>query len=86
MYVRINYENGYPGCDESEVIEVDSLEEAEEWAIEGSRIHAETYEYLATSWDGDFESDEERKAYYDDCSYYIEEITEAEFLEENSPL
>ena len=35
------------------------------------RDNAEGFEYLATGWDEDFESEEEREDYYADCGYDI---------------
>lgn len=43
--------------------------------------NAETYEYLATGWDGDFESEQEREDYYEDAlgSCDWEEVSKEEF-------
>lgn len=82
MFVRITYSNGYCGCDNEEVLEVENIEEAEAYAQDAIHDYAETYEYVATGWERDFESEEERDSYYEDCSYSIEEITEEEYQEE----
>lgn len=82
MFVRITYSNGYCGCDNEEVVEVENMEEAEAYAQEGLHDYEETYEYVACGWDNDFESEEDRDAYYEGCSYLIEEITEEEYQEE----
>ena len=82
MFVRINYSNGYCGCDESEVVEVENIEEAEVYAAEGIHDYAEPYTYVATGWDEGFESEEEEEAYYENCTFDIEEITEEEYQEE----
>ena len=82
MFVRINYSNGYCGCDVSEVIEVENIEEAEEYASENLRNYAEPYSYAAIGWDQDFESEEEEKDYFENCTFDIEEITEEEYQEE----
>ena len=82
MFVRINYSNGYCGCDGSEVLEVENIEEAEAYAAEGIYDYAEPYTYVATGWDEDFESEEEEEAYYENCIFDIEEITEEEYQEE----
>ena len=82
MFVRINYSNGYCGCDESEVLEVENIEEAEAYAAEGIYDYAELYTYVATGWNEDFESEEEEEAYYENCTFDIEEITEEEYQEE----
>ena len=82
MFVRINYSNGYCGCDVSEVIEVETMEEAEFYASENLRSYAESYAYAAIGWDQDFESEEEEEDYFENCTFDIEEITEEEYQEE----
>lgn len=82
MFVRITYSNGYCGCDETEVLEVENMEEAETYANENTYQYGESYEHVATGWDEDFESEEDRDYYYENCTYSIEEITEEEYQEE----
>ena len=41
MFVRINYSNGYCGCDVSEVLEVENIEEAEAYAYENCTFDIE---------------------------------------------
>ena len=82
MFVRINYSNGYCGCDVSEVIEVENMKEAEEYAGENLRNYAEPYAYAAIGWDQDCESEEEEEDYFENCTFDIEEITEKEYQEE----
>ena len=82
MFVRINYSNGYCGCDESKVLEVENIEEAEAYAAEGINDYAESYTYVVRGWDEGFESEEEEEAYYENCTFDIEEITEEEYQEE----
>ena len=82
MFVRINYSNGYCGCDVSEVIEVENMKEAEDYAGENLRTYAEPYAYAAIGWDQDFESEEEEEDYFENCTFDIEEITEKEYQEE----
>lgn len=82
MFVRITYSNGYCGCDDTEVIEVESMEDAEAYASECVNDYAETYTHVATGWDEGFESAEEEEMYYENCTYDIEEITEEEYQEE----
>lgn len=82
MFVRINYSNGYCGCDESEVLEVENIKEAEAYAVEGVHDYAESYTYVVTGLDESFESEEEEEAYYENCTFDIEEITEEEYKEE----
>lgn len=45
--------------------------------------NAESYEYLATGWGEDFESEEDEEDYYADCWGEWIEITKQEFKEEN---
>lgn len=83
MFVRINYSNGYCGCDESKVLEVENIDEAEAYAVEDLDTYADSYSYGAIGWDEEgFESEEEEEAYYENCTFYIEEITEEEYQEE----
>ena len=82
MFVRINYSNGYCGCDESEVLEVKDIEEAEAYAAEAIHDYAESYSYVSTGWEQDFESEEDEEAYYENCDFDITEITEEEYQEE----
>ena len=82
MFVRINYSNGYCDCDESEVLEVENIKEAKAYAEEAIYGYAELYTYVATDWDGDFESEEDEETYYENCNFDIEEITEEEYQEE----
>lgn len=82
MFVRINYSNGYCGCDESKVMEVENIEEAEAYAVEDLDEYADSYAYVDTGWGVGFESEEEEEAYYENCTFYIEEITEEEYQEE----
>lgn len=81
MFVRIKYSNGYCGCDESEVLEVENIEEAEAYAAEAIYDYAESYSYIS-GWDEDFESEEDEEAYYENCNFDITEITEEEYQEE----
>lgn len=82
MFVRITYSNGYCGCDETEVLEVENMEEAETYASENVNQYGESYEHVATGWDEDFKSEEDRDYYYENCTYEIEEITKEEYQEE----
>lgn len=53
-------------------------EELDDWVHE----NAESFEYLATGWDEDFETEEDREDYYADCGcdisgpYTLEEAAE----------
>lgn len=82
MFVRISYSNGYCGCDETEVLEVEDMKEAETYAAENVYQYGESYEHVACGWGNDFDSEEDRDYYYENCTYDIEEITEEEYQEE----
>ena len=82
MFVRIIYSNGYCGCNESKVLEVEDIEEAENYAAESIYDYADSYAYVSTGWNTGFESEEEEEGYYENCTYNIEEITEEEYQEE----
>lgn len=85
MYVRIEYDNGYCGCNESEVMKVDTLEEAEEYAQEGIYDYGQTYEHCAEGYDSDegWLDEEEEEYYYENLSFTVTEITKEEFENEN---
>lgn len=82
MFVRINYSNGYCGCDESNVYEVEDMQEAVLIAEECLLDYAESYEHVAAGFGAYFGTSDDREAYYEDCSYTIDEISEKEYEEE----
>ena len=53
----------------------------QEYSDELAGDNAETYEYLATGWEGDFESEQEREDYYEDalCSCGWTEVSKEEY-------
>nr|DAI57109.1 MAG TPA: hypothetical protein [Caudoviricetes sp.] len=53
----------------------------EECAEEFRTQNAQDYEYLATGWCEDWESDEEMEQYYESCSCYYLEISEDDYNE-----
>ena len=67
----------YLKIEEDKVQDLEALldEYAEEFAYE----NAENFEYLATSWDDDFKTEEDRESYYNDCYCDYEEITKEEY-------
>lgn len=81
MFVRVTYSNGYAGCDESEVLEVKTMQEAEAYAEDYIFEYAESYNYIVSGWGEDM-TEEEEEDYYSGCNYCIEEITEEEYMEE----
>lgn len=69
-YVKFNYSTPYCGTDEENYCVYDddiTEEELDEILGELIQSHAESFKYLATGWGEDFESDEDRLAYYEDC-------------------
>lgn len=57
--------------------DADLNEEADELAT----ANGESFEYLATGWDNDFETEEDREAYYEGCYCGWEEISKEEYDE-----
>lgn len=64
-------------------IEEDKIQDLEallnEYAEEFAHENAEDFEYLATGWYDDFETEEDRENYYNDCYCNYEEITKEEY-------
>lgn len=83
LYVKITYSNGYCGCDETEIKAFETMKEAEKWADEYLPDYAESYTHVATGWEGEWENEEDEEEYYENCSYFIEEISEEEYAEDN---
>lgn len=87
-YVRFYGGNGYCGCDyeyyESFGDDV-SESEIETYATELGYENAESYEYVVTGWNEDFETEDDRQEYYEDALSYCgwDYCTEEEF-EENT--
>ena len=90
-YYHLSGGNGYCGCDWDEYIafyDDVSMDEIENYANELAYENAEAYEYVATGWDKDRESEEDSDEYYTRDEYYAsisdytnwEEVTEEEYL------
>lgn len=85
VYIKFVGGNGYCGCnwEEYQAFEKFNEEEFNEILMELSYENAESYEYVATGWDGTFETDEERLNYYenaiDDGNWF--EVTKEEYEE-----
>ena len=84
-YYHLSGGNGYCGCDWDEyVVFYDDvlIEDVIAYAMQLARDIAESYEYIATGWHKDFESEEDREEYYDNAMDHTnwEEITEEEYL------
>lgn len=84
MLVRITFTNGYAGCDESVVMEVRDMEEAQEYASERLYDYGQDYEHVAMgyTWDEGWEDDYSEEEYYEGCDFEIVEITEEEYENE----
>lgn len=84
-YIKFYGGNGYCGCDfkqykvyEDEEVNEDFLNDvAEELGMD----NAQSFEYVETGWDNDFESEEERDYYYENCYWSWEEVTKEEYEE-----
>lgn len=81
-FIHFTGGNGFCGCDidDYEKFPDDTTdEELDQIAEEKAAENAETLEYVATGWDGDFESEEERDAYYENANCSWTEITQEEY-------
>lgn len=90
-YGKINYENGYCGCDEMEyhIIEANNEEEAkqilEDIAEAGLYDYAEDYCHVAEGYDSFYgwETEEDAEIYYSGCYYGYELISKEEYYEDD---
>lgn len=83
-YIKFSGGNGYCGCEfeDYQVFEDDvPLDILNEIAEELAQDNAESYEYVVTGWDEDFESEEDREYYYENIYCNWEEISEEEYEE-----
>lgn len=83
-YIRFTGGTGYCGCDfdEVEVFDDDTPDsDIDDCADDMARDNGESFEYCATDWGEDFETEEDRDAYYEDCWCNWEEISEEEYKE-----
>lgn len=86
-YIHFFGNSGYCGTDyhEFRIFNDDTQDmEINDLSYQFAHDNAETFTYLATGWDGDFESEEEEEQYYEDaygnCGWEeIETETEEEF-------
>lgn len=85
VYIKFVGGNGYCGCDweEYQAFEEFNEKEFDEILEELSYENAESYEYIATGWGEDFETEEDREDYYDralsEGNWF--EVTEEEYEE-----
>ncbi len=87
-YFKITVNTPYCGTRQEEYIECETIAEAKLFAEDLCQNNAESYEYLVSGWDGENfedlseeEQSEELENYYSGCDWYVDEITEEEFLE-----
>ena len=76
-----------PYCGTNMVELVETEEPLEQWAIDEmctdyAREVGETYSYLATGWDEDWDTEEDEENYFADCSCICEELTFEQWLDE----
>lgn len=84
-YIKITAGTPYCGTEEDffYIVDDDTTEEfINDFAEEILQRHVESFEYLATGWDEDWESEEQKENYYADCYVSWEEISKEEFWEE----
>lgn len=81
-YIIVTRSNGYCGCDSTEYYifpEETTDNEIDEYIQEGMYDYAEQYEYVAIrGWGEDWEDEDDREAYYDNCGFDWHEATEEE--------
>ncbi len=85
-YVRFSGGNGYCGCDYEEYVMFDDdcpEDEIENYSIELAYQNAESFEYVETGWDSDFEDENDREMYYENALSYCgwDYCSEEEFNE-----
>ena len=84
-YIKFYGGNGYSGCDfeQYEVYEDEDVNEdfLNDFAEELGMDNAQSFEYIVTGWNENFESEEEREDYYGNLEYGWEEITKEEYEE-----
>ena len=83
-YYKVVFENGYPEDEEIGLyIYEDDIteEEIDNELIEDLSVYAEDHVMNVAGYDfySGWESEEDEADYYDNCSYYKEEITQAEY-------
>lgn len=84
-YIKFYGGNGYCDCDfeQYEVYEDKEVNEdfLNDIAEELGMDNAQSFEYVVTGWDEDFESEEDREIYYENIEYGWVEITKEEYEE-----
>lgn len=82
-YIKFEGGTRYCGTDFESYEAYEEIEDSvlDEIAIDLAQDNAESYEYLETGWDEDFEDEEDRENYYADAYCNWTEITEEEYKE-----
>lgn len=83
-YVKFTCDTPFCGTEKEEYLAFeDTVTEEELYEILDDMIYenAESFEYCATGWDEDFKSEEDREAYYEDCSGEWKFVSEEEYYE-----
>ena len=83
-YVRFWAETDYAGTDFEDyqaINEKMTEEDLNEIAEQFGQENAESYEYLATGWEGEFESEEDREQYYENCTCGWDYVSREEWEE-----
>lgn len=76
-YIIMNFGNGYHGCYQTEKVELADIfeqcevteEDIDEYVYQQALENAESYEYVATGYGNDFESEEDRDFYYENIDW-----------------
>lgn len=88
-YIKINFGNEYCGCDGEKYLafEDDSTEEEiDEYAYELAIENANSYSYLYTGWENDFEDEDDEENYYSNIEFFWEEVSKEEWIENNGAI
>lgn len=88
LYVRVHFENGYCGCDETDVWEYpdnvtqeDVANDCEEHLYD----YAESFAHVAFGWDEEY-SESDFDDYLDSCYYTFDIISENELTEDDKEI
>lgn len=87
-YFQIVVDTPYCGTTQEEYIECETTDEAVAIAKDLCQANAESYEYLETGWDGENfddmteeEKDDALENYYENCEWYVNEVSAEEYFE-----
>ena len=82
-YIKFTGGTGWSGCDFEDYVAYENIfdEELDAIAEEYAAENGETYEYVAIGWGEDWETEQDREDYYENCWCEWEEISKEEFDE-----